>query len=100
MALIRVAAPHVLYIRVETRDASQQRILANPTSVDLTLHQPNGTALAPIPLTPVSIGIWDVNWPLPVGAAQGTWTGYVLITDPIGESLTRSVSFEVVSPDP
>src|SRR5262245_54334623 len=96
MALFRVQAPHVLYFRLETRDASQLNILANPLSIDLTLFQPDGTALPSLSLSPVSIGVWALNWPLPDTAPVGSWTSYLTITDPVGPSLHRAISFDVL----
>jgi|SRR5215510_6927810 len=96
MALFRIQPPHVLYFRVETRDASELNVLANPLAVDLTLYRPDGTALTPLSLTSVAIGVWALNWPLPADAPEGSWTSYLTITDPVGPSLHRAISFDVL----
>jgi uncharacterized protein YfaS (alpha-2-macroglobulin family) len=97
MALFRVIAPHVLFFRVETRDASLNNILANPSNVRLTVFRPDGTEeLTDQAMTNAAIGVWTLNHELPASSQVGSWTSKIRITDAVGDSVFRSVSFDVV----
>ena len=66
--------------------------LSTPTSITITIKDPDGTAqVSASAMTENATGIYDYFYNTTTSTAKGSWTGFVTVTDGTGDTAKTSL---------